>query len=129
MAMRKGFDHSQIITVLTNEGENQDSSTLSLKDTGFSDGEAVMEVLTCEEQRAQDDGAINVALSNGVPRVYYPSEALKGSRICQPGSSGSGNSSESGSRAASAATSSKAVGVGSAFAFVGALSLFSVWGI
>lgn len=117
MAMRKGFDGSQVITVLTNEGEGADSYTLNLKNTGFSVGEKVMEVLVCEEQTVQSDGTINVTMKDGQPNVFYPSKALSGSKICQPGSSppkpGSGSRS-----------SRKIFGDSPILAFVGVLSLW-----
>ena len=112
MAMRKGFDGSQVITVLTNEGEGADSHTLNLKNTGFSAGEKVMEVLTCKEQTVQSDGTINVTMKDGQPNVFYPSKALSGSKICQPGSSSGSGSSR------------KVFGDSPILAFVGVLSLW-----
>lgn len=117
MAMRKGFDGSQVITVLTNEGEGADSHTLNLKNTGFSAGEKVMEVLICKEQTVQSDGTINVAMKDGQPNVFYPSKALSGSKICQPGSSHPKSGSGSGS-------SRKVFGDSPILAFVGVLSLW-----
>lgn len=130
MAMRKGFDGGQVITVLTNQGESADSSTLNLKNTGFSGGEKVTEVLSCKEQTAASDGTINVALSNGVPRVYYPSKGLEGSKICQKGTSSttsSGSGSSGSSKPSSAVSSQRFLGGSSIVAFVGVLSFWVLW--
>jgi alpha-amylase len=83
MAMRKGFDGSQVITVLTNLGEESNDQTLSLKNTGFNGGEKVMEVLTCQQQTTHSDGSIDVKIHRGLPSVFYPSAGLKGSKVCQ----------------------------------------------
>jgi alpha-amylase len=125
MAMRKGFDGNQVITVLTNEGEGAGSHTLNLKNTGFQAGEKIMEVLTCKEQTTQSDGSINVTMQNGSPRVFYPSSALTGSKVCQPGSSstGSGSGPSASNKTNSAISARKVFGQSSTLASVGVLSL------
>jgi alpha-amylase len=84
--MRKGFDGSQVITVLTNKGEASSDQILNLKKTGFTGGEKVMEVLTCKEQTVRPDGSIDVKIHKGLPNVFYPAAGLKGSKICQTAS-------------------------------------------
>jgi alpha-amylase len=129
MAMRKGFDGSQVITVLTNGGENATSTTLNLKNTGFKAGDKVTEILTCEEQTTQSDGSINVVMSRGAPNVFYPSAGLQGSKVCQKGSSSSGGggsgsgSGSSGSSKTGAAASSRTF-ENSILAFTAILSLW-----
>lgn len=124
MAMRKGFDGSQLITVLTNGGENAPSTTLNLKNTGFKAGEKITEILTCKEQTTQSDGSINVAMSKGAPNVFYPSAGLQGSKVCQKGSSSSGpGSGSSGSSKTGAAVSSRMF-ENSILAFT---AIFSLW--
>ncbi|KAJ9634221.1 hypothetical protein H2199_009051 [Coniosporium tulheliwenetii] len=95
MVMRKGFDGSQVITVLTNKGEDSDDQTLNVKNSGFKGGEKVMEVLTCKEQKTHSDASINVKIHKGLPGVFYPSAGLEGSNICQMGSPSSSSGSES----------------------------------
>ncbi|KAA8648815.1 hypothetical protein EYZ11_004032 [Aspergillus tanneri] len=82
IAMRKGSDGSQVVTVLSNKGSSGSSYTLSLGDTGYSSGQNVTEIYTCETLTVGSDGKVSVPMNNGLPRVLYPSEKLKGSSLC-----------------------------------------------
>ncbi|PGH08483.1 alpha-amylase A type-3 [Helicocarpus griseus UAMH5409] len=83
IAMRKGFDGTQIITVLSNLGAGGDSYTLQLGDTGYPAGMSVTEVYSCETAVVGGDGKVPVAMAGGEPRVFYPSEMLAGSGLCE----------------------------------------------
>ncbi|KAL4764014.1 alpha-amylase [Aspergillus foveolatus] len=82
LAMRKGFDGSQIITILTNAGANAGSSTVSVPNTGYTAGAAVTEIYTCEDITVSDSGEVSVPMESGLPRVLYPKAKLEGSGIC-----------------------------------------------
>ncbi|KAL6238207.1 hypothetical protein BDW75DRAFT_237704 [Aspergillus navahoensis] len=82
LAMRKGHDGSQTITILTNAGADAGSSTLSVSKTGYAAGAAVIEVYTCKEIAVSDDGVVSVPMESGLPRVLYPKAKLEGSKIC-----------------------------------------------
>ncbi|KAL4979105.1 glycoside hydrolase superfamily [Aspergillus desertorum] len=82
LAMRKGHDGSQTVTVLTNAGADAGSSTLSVPETGYSPGAALVEIYTCKEITVSDDGEVSVSMESGLPRVLYPKTRLNGSGIC-----------------------------------------------
>jgi len=114
IALRKGLDGSQIITVVTNFGETSDTQIFNINGTGLANGEKVMEILTCTEQTALSDGSLDVKIVNGLPNVFYPSAALEGSNICEDGetsSSGSGSGSGSITSKQNEAGSSRGVSI------------------
>ncbi|BCS20599.1 alpha-amylase [Aspergillus puulaauensis] len=83
LAMRKGNNGTQVVTVLTNAGAGGNSYTLSLPDTGYSAGAALTEVLSCTDITVSDNGEVPVPMESGLPRVLYPTAKLEGSGICQ----------------------------------------------
>lgn len=84
IAMRKGYTGSQIISVFNNQGASGGSYTLTLSssDTGFTDSQSVVEVLSCTAYTTDSSGNLNVAMSGGLPRVFYPAAQLSGSGVC-----------------------------------------------
>ena len=82
--MRKGDAGYQIIGVFSNLGAGGSSYTLTLpsSDTGFTDSESVVEVLSCTSYTTDSSGNLNVAMAGGLPRVFYPAAQLSGSGIC-----------------------------------------------
>ncbi|GME28447.1 hypothetical protein GTA08_BOTSDO06744 [Neofusicoccum parvum] len=82
IAMRKGFDGYQIITVLSNKGANGDAYTLNLSNTGWTSGTQVVEILTCSTVTVTSSNTVTVPMSNGLPRIYFPRTQLTGSGIC-----------------------------------------------
>jgi alpha-amylase len=84
IALRKGDDNSQIISVYTNQGSGASSYTLTLpsSDTGFTANQALVEVGGCTTLSADGSGNLAVAMAGGLPRVYYPAAELSGSGIC-----------------------------------------------
>lgn len=84
IAMRKGFDNYQIISVFTNQGAGASSYTLTLPstDTGFTASQAVVEIGGCTTTSTDSSGNLAVAMSGGVPKIYYPTAQLTGSGIC-----------------------------------------------
>ncbi|KKY18231.1 hypothetical protein UCDDS831_g06022 [Diplodia seriata] len=82
LAMRKGNDGSQVITVLSNKGASGDAYTLDLGSTGWASGTVVEEVVTCETATVSSGGTVPVPMVSGLPRIYYPQAKLAGSGIC-----------------------------------------------
>ena len=82
IAIRKGFDGKQIIGVYSNEGEGQGQTTVNVQNTGYTDGEAVVDLVSCKEVTAGSGGTLAASLSAGIPALYYPKVQLGGSGIC-----------------------------------------------
>jgi alpha-amylase len=80
--MRKGYNGTQTITVLSNLGEKGSSYTLSLPDTGFGIDTEVTEIYTCATTTVDHSGNVHVQMVNGEPSILYPRAALEGSTIC-----------------------------------------------
>lgn len=99
VAFRKGPAGDQVVTVLSNAGEQSGSPTLTLpaRDTGFQAGAKITEVLTCKEVTADGNGNVNVAIPQGLPGVYYPSAGLSGSSLCRASGGAGSDSPGSGS--------------------------------
>lgn len=81
---RKGSTGSQIVGVFSNKGANGNSYTLTLpsSDTSFTSNEQVVEVLSCTAYTTDSSGNLAVAMSGGLPRVFYSRSSLNGSGIC-----------------------------------------------
>ncbi|CAD0045401.1 unnamed protein product [Aureobasidium pullulans] len=82
VAMRKGYDGYQTVTVLTNKGASSSNYTLSVTNTGYVNGTEVVDVLSCEALTAGQSGTLTVPMSQGLPKIYYPVEVLDCSGIC-----------------------------------------------
>jgi alpha-amylase len=80
IALRKGNDGSQVVTVLTNDGENGKAHDLALTGHGFN--ASVTEIFSCEEYTVGDDGVISLPMEAGEPKVLYPTDLLYGSGLC-----------------------------------------------
>lgn len=81
---RKGSTGSQIVGIFSNRGANGSSYTLTLpsSDTGFTNNEQVVEVLSCTAYTTDSSGNLAVAMASGLPRVFYTKSSLSGSGIC-----------------------------------------------
>ncbi|EKG10746.1 hypothetical protein MPH_12129 [Macrophomina phaseolina MS6] len=82
IAMRKGFDGFQLITVLSNKGARGDAYTLNLGNTGWTSGTRVVEILTCSTVTVTSSNTVTVPMANGLPRIYFAASNLSGSGIC-----------------------------------------------
>ncbi|KKZ66125.1 alpha-amylase A type-3 [[Emmonsia] crescens] len=82
IAMRKGFDGKQIITILSNLGSGGSSYTLHLGGTGYPAGMRVTDIYTCKTAVVGSNGQVPVPMTAGEPRILYPSERLVGSGVC-----------------------------------------------
>ncbi|KAJ5126066.1 hypothetical protein N7448_005374 [Penicillium atrosanguineum] len=81
LAMRKGYNGNQTITVLSNLGENGSEYTLSLPNTGYSAGMKLTEIFTCKNITVDKSGNVPVPMAFGRPRILYPTSLLKGSMV------------------------------------------------
>jgi len=86
IAVKKG----KLLTVLSNKGSSGDSYTQSIG-SSYSSGSSVTELLSCTTLTSDGDGKINVPMSGGMPRVYYPTADI--GTLCGGASSGSTGSS------------------------------------
>ncbi|KAL9074386.1 MAG: hypothetical protein Q9157_004413 [Trypethelium eluteriae] len=84
LAMRKGYNGSQIITVLSNLGVFGSNYTLSLSatETGYTAGMDVTELLGCTNTTVDNSNTLEVRMGQGLPKVFYPTELLAGSGMC-----------------------------------------------
>jgi alpha-amylase len=82
LAMRKGDNGTQTITILSNLGASGSQSTLSLGNTGYEPGTALTEIVTCASITVDSSGNVPVPMASGEPRIVYPSSNIKGSTIC-----------------------------------------------
>ena len=80
--MRKGYDDTQTITVLSNLGSSAGEYTLLLPNTGFEVGAVVTEIFTCSSLTVDDDGIVPIPMNSGEPRIVYPASKLSGSILC-----------------------------------------------
>ncbi|KAL2870833.1 glycoside hydrolase superfamily [Aspergillus lucknowensis] len=88
LAMRKGFNGTQVITVVTNAGAGAGPSTLPVTGTGYAArlaaGLALTEINSCTTVTVDSDEFVPVPMTEGgLPRVLYPSAGLEGSGICE----------------------------------------------
>jgi len=84
MALRKGFNGNQVVSVFSNRGSGAGEYwiTLLASNTGFSANQQVVEVLSCGVETVGNDGNHSAKISGGLPRVYVPLSMLAGSGIC-----------------------------------------------
>lgn len=82
IVMSKGTAGEQVVAVLSNLGDAGSSYNLTLSKTGYTSGQVVVDVLSCDSVTVDSSGDISVPMAGGLPRVYYPLSALSGSDIC-----------------------------------------------
>ena len=71
IAMRKGYEGNQIISVFSNLGASGASYNLTLGNTAYVAGESIVEILTCTATTADSDRNIVVAMGGGLPKVSH----------------------------------------------------------
>jgi alpha-amylase len=112
VGFRKGFVGNQVITVLSNLGSNTNHTQqtvfqLNTTGTGFTASQNITEIVSCNTYLTDSNGNLNVNLSDGNPRVYYPTDSLGAySNLCghQLATTSSGNPGNSSSSAKSSAS-------------------------
>ncbi|GAB7364059.1 hypothetical protein MBLNU230_g4613t2 [Neophaeotheca triangularis] len=82
LAMRKGFEGAQVLTLLTNNGEDGPYYTQSLTDHGHAPGTPITEIITCTNLTVNGSGHLNVDMAAGEPRILYPTQLLYNSSLC-----------------------------------------------
>ena len=82
LAMRKGYNGSQMITVLSNLGVFGSNYSLSLSKTGFTSGMEITELLGCTNTTVGASNTLEVSMGQGLPKVFYPTQLLTGSGMC-----------------------------------------------
>jgi alpha-amylase len=83
LALKKG----QAVTVLNNVGSSGPTYNITLGSTatGYAAGDLLTEVVSCRNTTVDSDGNLNIAISDGLPSVFYPTKLLTGSAICKDG--------------------------------------------
>ncbi|ESZ92834.1 hypothetical protein SBOR_6788 [Sclerotinia borealis F-4128] len=117
-ATRKGPNGAHIVSVLSNQGSNGGSYTLSINNAA-DPGTKFTEVVTCKAYTASGNGTVFIEMDKGEPRVLFPTYQMNGTGICgnmRDESAGTGNTaspSATGTETgAASATSSKKGGTG-----------------
>ncbi|OJJ55916.1 hypothetical protein ASPSYDRAFT_92119 [Aspergillus sydowii CBS 593.65] len=82
IAMRKGSQGSQVITLLSNYGSGGSSYTFDLSNHGYSSGSKLVELYTCSSLQVDSSGNIPVPMSSGLPRTLVPASWVSGSGLC-----------------------------------------------
>lgn len=66
---------AKLLTVLSNKGEQGNNYTLPIR-SWYQSGSSVTELLSCTEYISDDQSNIQVPMSGGMPRVFYPTADL-----------------------------------------------------
>lgn len=80
IAMRKGKDGSQLISVLSNLGSNS-TQQIYVSNTGFSADSEVYEIISCKSSTTDSEGNLWITVT-GDPQVYVSETFISGSSIC-----------------------------------------------
>ncbi|KAI7202314.1 alpha-amylase [Hortaea werneckii] len=81
-ALRKGVPGDQVITILTNSGQDSGRNVIELTNHGYPPGSSVVELLTCTNLVVDDRGLLEVTLFAGKPGIIYSAGSLVGSGLC-----------------------------------------------
>ena len=71
IAMRKGYDGNQIISIFTNKGANGNSYLLTLGNTGYTARQNVIDIVSCTAVTVDNSGYLAVPMGQGLPKVKY----------------------------------------------------------
>lgn len=81
-AMSKGHNGSQVITILTNTGSMQSKYEAHIDGLDYAPGTQMTEILTCTPLLVNQTGTLSVPMSQGHPKIIYPTELMTGSGLC-----------------------------------------------
>lgn len=83
MAMRKGFDGTQSVTVVTNQGSNGSGYTVSLpsSSTGWGANTALVETVGCGTTTTDSSGNLSVTIKSA-PQIWVAKSLASGSGVC-----------------------------------------------
>ncbi|KAL9108899.1 MAG: hypothetical protein Q9227_006430 [Pyrenula ochraceoflavens] len=84
LVLRKGYDESQSITIVTNQAENGGKVQIGLSsnDTGWSAGEDVYELIGCGGVTVGSNGTFIATVQGGVGQIWVAKSLASGSGIC-----------------------------------------------
>ena len=82
LGLRKGFNGSQVITVLNNNGVDTDDFILDVEGSDYPPGTQLTEILTCTNLTINTAGCLHVPMGEGKPKVMYPTDHLYNSSLC-----------------------------------------------
>ncbi|OHW92324.1 alpha amylase [Colletotrichum incanum] len=86
IAMRKGFDGGQVVSVYSNVGSNRTFGvSLSQAQTGFRPCKLILEVVKCRPYVTDGTGTLKAESGSGEPLVFVPAERVMGTGICAGG--------------------------------------------
>jgi alpha-amylase len=87
LALKKGLNGTQSITIINNDGASGKSRNITLgsTSTGFVPGDILTDVVSCTNTTVDSNGNLEVSIENGLPNVFYPAKLLVGSTICVNG--------------------------------------------
>ncbi|KAF7714182.1 Alpha-amylase [Penicillium ucsense] len=81
IAISKGVQGRQVVTVLTNQGEQGGAYTLRLP-ASFNAMTGVTEIITCTNYTVSFEGELVVNMNKGEPRVFFPTQLMPGTGLC-----------------------------------------------
>jgi len=83
LALRKGYDHSALALV-TNRGSNSSAlGPYTIGDTNFSEGDEIMDVLSCTSMTVGAFGVVNITIpAGGNPMVWVPVKWMLNQTLC-----------------------------------------------
>jgi alpha-amylase len=78
---RKG----SVVGVFSNVGEDGADYWLyvAANDHGFGNSASVMEVTQCKLYVTRVDGWLDIEMSQGLPKIFYPANKLTGTGLCE----------------------------------------------
>lgn len=82
IGMRKGFNGSQVVTVLNNNGNTTADFMLGVNGHDFPPGTQLMEVLSCTNLTVDSAGSIDLPMGKGKSKIMYPTSLLYNSSLC-----------------------------------------------
>ena len=82
LGMRKGYNGSQVITILNNNGQDCEYFELNVTGHEYKPDTVLTEVLTCTNFTIPEDGVLTMPMFAGTPKILYPARLLANSSIC-----------------------------------------------
>jgi alpha-amylase len=95
LVMRKGYNGTQVITVLNNDGIYGKPRTITLPagiKADYAAGEVVTDIISCKNTTVDTKGNLKVEIKEGLPIVFYSAQHLVGTTICFNGTTTNPNS-------------------------------------
>ena len=82
IAMRKGYDECQIISVFSNKGAKGNSYLLTLGNTGYRSAQKVIDIVSCAAVMVDNNGNLAVPMGQGLPKVKLRSPSSTAREDC-----------------------------------------------